>query len=273
MKKIQWKGFVAGLLTAVFALGLGGMAVAATRGTARTRTLEVTDGISVTVNGVPFTPTASDGTAIPVFASGGVTYVPVRQFSEAAGMTVDYDSKTRTARIETGEYAAATDPQAARYIGVDKARELALADAKVAAGDALFLRAALDWEDGKAVYEVEFCAGNTEYDYELDALTGAVLKRDKDIENFDWSHRDNYHADHDLPASPAPSGAPQKRLTAQEAQSAALGRLPGGQVVKCELDEDDGVWVYELELRAGAAEYDCEVDAVSGEILKWERDD
>ena len=46
----------------------------------------------------------------------------------------------------------------------------------------------------------------------------------------------------------------------------------GATVVKCELDWDDGRQVYELELRNGRMEYECDIDAKSGSILKWEAD-
>ena len=42
-------------------------------------------------------------------------------------------------------------------------------------------------------------------------------------------------------------------------------------MVKCQLDRDDGRTIYEVELRNGRMEYDCDIDAVSGQILKWER--
>lgn len=42
--------------------------------------------------------------------------------------------------------------------------------------------------------------------------------------------------------------------------------------MKCELDRDDGRWVYELELRNGRTEYECDINAVTGVILDWESD-
>ena len=42
------------------------------------------------------------------------------------------------------------------------------------AADAIFVKAGLDWDDGRTEYEVEFYAGNTEYDYSIDATTGAI---------------------------------------------------------------------------------------------------
>jgi len=281
--KERSKGFLTGLLTAALVLGLGGAALAAGR------TVEIDDGVAVTINGVPFVPKDVNGKEVPLFAYDGTTYAPVRAFAEAAGLSVDYDAAKRTARIETADYTAQADPAAERYIGAAKAKEIALADAGTKADDALFLKAGLDWEDTyeggkkvvKAVYEVEFCAGTTEYDYEIDALTGAVLKRDLDLPDFDWSrhdgyrighHQDVHHDDdhHDDDRHTVPAGL----ITAEKAQEIALGKAPGAVVVKCELDyEDDwGRWEHELELAAPGVEYECEIDAKTGEILKWEAD-
>ncbi len=255
MNKDRCKGFVTGLLTAAILLGLGGAAWAAGR------SVWVEDGVAVTVNGVPFHPKDASGKEVPLFAYNGTTYAPIRAFSKAAGLKVDYDAATRTAQVETSEYAKAADPQAGEYITAEKAKALALADAGVKEQDALFLKSYLEWEDGKAIYDVEFCAPSGEYDYELDAKTGKVLKKDYECEDYDWD------------ASQDGEGAQEGLLTPEEAKTIALTKLPGAKVVKCELDEDDGRWEYELELRLGGVEYECALDAKTGEILKWERDD
>ena len=38
-------------------------------------------------------------------------------------------------------------------------------------------------EDGILVYEVEFKSGNMEYDYEINAATGAILKHESELED------------------------------------------------------------------------------------------
>ena len=68
------------------------------------------------------------------------------------------------------------------YIGVEKAKSIALKDAGVSG--ATFVKAKLDTEDGVKVYDVEFYKGNVEYDYEIDAITGKILEKDRDIENY-----------------------------------------------------------------------------------------
>ena len=41
----------------------------------------------------------------------------------------------------------------------------------------------LDRDDGRLVYEIEFHVGRTEYDYEIDAASGTVLKADMDTDD------------------------------------------------------------------------------------------
>ena len=280
MNKERIKGFGAGLLTAVLILGLGGAAVAA-------RNITVNDGVAVTINGVPFTPKDANGQTVTLFAYNGTTYAPVRAFSEAAGLLVDYDADKGVARIETPDYAAQADPAYSTYIGVDKARELALSDAGVTLADARILKSCLDWEDGRAIYDVEFCSLRTEYDYEVDAATGAILKKELDLPDFDWSCHDDYrisqgwgwhHGGHHGQPSWAGQGGsgtnPAGLITQAKAIDIAAERsgITVYTVDKCELDYDDGAWVYEIELRAGWTEYECEIDAASGTVLKWEID-
>ena len=75
--------------------------------------------------------------------------------------------------------AAATE--AARgFIGVDRAKSIALGHAGVSASSVAFSKAKLDDDDGRGVYEIEFYVGNTEYDYEIDAHSGGIIEYDKD---------------------------------------------------------------------------------------------
>ncbi len=182
MNKDKLSGFCIGL--AVCAAVAGVVVTANAAG----KLIEVSDQVGVTINGVPFTPKDANGNKVSLLNYNGTIYAPVRAFSKAAGLTVDYDSTTHTAVLETNDYASASDPDSGAYISAEKARELALADARVNVNDALFLKACLAWEDGKACYEVEFCAGNTEYDYELDACTGRIVDKDFDCDDFDWTH-------------------------------------------------------------------------------------
>ena len=75
-----------------------------------------------------------------------------------------------------------------KYIGVDKAKSIALSDAGIKSSAATFTKAKLDKDDGVATYEIEFFSGNTEYEYEISATSGKIL--DKDFDREDWDDDD-----------------------------------------------------------------------------------
>lgn len=67
---------------------------------------------------------------------------------------------------------------------MERAKEIALKDAGLSASQVSFVRAGLDWDNGRMEYEVEFWKDNVEYDYEIDAYTGTILHSDRDIEGY-----------------------------------------------------------------------------------------
>ena len=69
------------------------------------------------------------------------------------------------------------------YIGVSKAKSIALSRAGLSSAN--WIHAYLDYDDGRAVYELEFVTSNYEYDVEIDARTGSVLDFDKDHRDWD----------------------------------------------------------------------------------------
>ena len=86
-----WKGFGSGLVLTVLIAALCVTATATSK-----RSIQVEDGIGITLNGARFTPRDADGKEVPVFLYNGTTYVPVRAISEAMGMDVSFNSATRT---------------------------------------------------------------------------------------------------------------------------------------------------------------------------------
>ena len=74
-------------------------------------------------------------------------------------------------------------PETAQDIGHAKAKSIALNHAGVDANTAYDMNIELDVEDGTIVYEVEFKSGNREYEYEIDAATGAILQHETEIDD------------------------------------------------------------------------------------------
>lgn len=156
-------------------------------------------------------------------------------------------------------------PQQSASITEEQAKEIAASHAGVAVADLTFHSVSLEEDDGRRVYDVEFYSGSTEYDYEIDAATGDILSYDNDVENFS------------IPQQQSTQGtATGSYIGDDAAKAAALQRagLTADQVrwEKCELDEDDGRFSYELEFSSGQHEYECEVEAFTGEILNFEQD-
>ena len=134
------------------------------------------------------------------------------------------------------------------------------------ANDAIFVKAGLDWDDGRVRYEVEFYAGNTEYDYDIDATTGAVLAYDREWDDFSLKVNGGN-------SSSGGTTTQDNLITEAKAKEIALAKAPAGStVVKCKLDRDDGRYVYEIEMRNGYTEYECDINAVTGVIIDWDAD-
>ena len=76
-----------------------------------------------------------------------------------------------------------TQPGTAQDIGHAKAKSIALNHAGVDANMVYDMNIQLDVEDGTIIYEVEFKSGNREYDYEIDAATGAILYHETEIDD------------------------------------------------------------------------------------------
>ena len=144
-----------------------------------------------------------------------------------------------------------------RYIGLARARELAFSHAGCTESQAVVYKERLKIGDVLAKYELEFVVGSTEYEYEIHAETGAVLKCKRE-------------------RAKAPVNPDRTFLSAEEITEKALAYagVSAGQATGliCRFERDDGVFVYEVEFEADGWEYETEWDAVSGEMLKTEKE-
>ena len=154
-------------------------------------------------------------------------------------------------------------------IGKQKAQEIALADAGVAARDALHLIVKPDWDDGVRIYEVEFCTASQEYDYEIHAETGDILSRDREAE---W----NGTTASGSSSTGSTASASTTDIGEAKAKSVALSHAgiseSSTSYIYAKKDWDDGRWVYDVEFWADGKEYDYEILASNGTILSYDYD-
>ena len=92
---------------------------------------------------------------------------------------------------------------AAGRLTKDEAKKIALDKAGVTAAEATFTKARLDYDDGREEYEFEFFANGREFDIDVDANTGRVVKFDversyRDFDDYyDFDYDDRYDRDFD----------------------------------------------------------------------------
>lgn len=160
-----------------------------------------------------------------------------------------------------------------------RAKEIALSHAGVTADSIAGYQWKLDFDDGISVYELEFTAGGYEYDYEINAASGDVIKYEKEAD---------------------PTAAPA--TTAQDAETAAASGSYIGEARAWEiafshagvtadsaahcgiaLDHENhhaahgqhhgsNCCVYEVDFHCGGYEYEYKIDALTGSILDFEQE-
>lgn len=177
------------------------------------------------------------------------------------GTILEKDMETNAASGSEPENNKGNSTASQQLISKADARSRALQDAGVSAKAATFTKTKLDYENGRQVYEIEFVTATMEYDYELDAESGAVRERKSErleIQNQEQSK---------------PSAS---YIGVDRAKSTALSHagLQAGSVTftKAKLENDDGMSVYEIEFRKGSTEYEYSIDAYKGTILEWDKE-
>lgn len=169
------------------------------------------------------------------------------------------------------------------YIGVEAAKSAAFAHAGLDAAQVTMGEVDFDYEDGRMVYELEFYASGAEYEYDIDASTGAVVKSSQEGGRTQTgSSTGSSGASGNVPSG-AGSGTAQSEaggtaadIGREAALAAALNHaeVSQDQVYDLEVKQeyDDGRLEYEIEFKTGGWEYEYTISAADGAILDYERD-
>ena len=186
------------------------------------------------------------------FTSGSYTYE--YRVNAVDGSILQADRNAVTQEAETGT-TTGSQTTTTKKITKAKAKSIALKHAGVSASKATFVKAKLDYEDGRRVYEIEFYSGNTEYDYEILASNGKIISYDKDIENYKIPRKNTS-------SSTYIGKAKAKSIALKDAGVSASSAT----FTKTKLDYEDGIRVYEIEFYTNSAEYEYEISAKTGKI-------
>jgi uncharacterized membrane protein YkoI len=209
---------------------------------------------------------------------------PSCTFEDLAPLTINELNLLRAGQAESAVESVGTASEKA-YIGQDTVRQLVLEHAGVASGDATRWEIELDTEHGVLVYDVEFDAAGFEYEYQVNAVTGQIVSAEKEADGHAADHTVQtptssgaaQSQDTQIQSTPTQSAAPtQSAITQELAKELALAHagVASGDVThwEVELDTEHGVQIYEIEFRAGGYEYEYQLNAATGEILKAEKE-
>ncbi len=135
----------------------------------------------------------------------------------------------------------------------DEAIDKALADAGLTRENVRALEAELDLDRNGLYWEVEFVAGTTEYDYDINAETGELFR-----------------------IGAQPPAATEQGITRQQAIETALSAAGLTQEsvrnLESELDREHGGIYWEVDFEYGNTEYSYHIDASTGEIIRSQQE-
>lgn len=222
--------------------------------------------------------------------------------ADASASSGSSDTETETQVKSVG---SASDKS---YIGEDKAEEAALKRAGVSASKVTNKKVKLDYEDGVMVYEVDFKADGYEYECEVNATTGEIVKYEKEVDddgqkgkqnnagngststqNNGGTKSDNTGNDKSDTATNQNDNTGNKKdntstqtgntsavIGEDKAKEIALSHagLSASQISRysIELDVENGTKVYEIEFKAGGYEYEYDINAATGSVVKYDRE-
>lgn len=112
-----------------------------------------------------------------------------------------------------------------------------------------------DFNDEIPNYDFKILKDNMEYDLEVNAYDGSIREIEKEVDK---------HGSNPIDES--------KLIGETKAREIAQAKVPEGEIVGFEYEGDEVVPNYDISMRDAKYEYSFEIDALTGEILKSEKD-
>lgn len=194
----------------------------------------------------------------------------------AINSTLKFDELAALSVEELKDLAEAGVP--AMPIGKAAAAYAAEQYAGTAALDSVTAEVDPELDEYLAYYEVELHTAWGEFEYLVDAYTGKVLSGQKDLLTTVSARNDAVKPSQPV-SPPAQSSQPVQPSGSADighakAKSIALNHAGVSESkaydMDIELDDEDGILIYEVEFKSGGMEYSYEINAATGAILKHE---
>ena len=116
-----------------------------------------------------------------------------------------------------------------------------------------FTKNKLDYDDGTLIYELEFYYNDTDYEFNINAYTKEIINVSIDSNDYSTNNSDNY-------------------IELEKAKELVKNHSKKDNIffVKAEFDFDNKTPIYELEFYDNNKKYEYEVNASTGNIIKYE---
>ena len=196
-------------------------------------------------------------------------------FADLAGLSIheiNLIASSKEVKIENLSSIGQASDKA--YIGAEAAKEIAFKHAGVAADAVSQLKVEFDSEDGVMTYEIDFYSNHMEYEYDIHAKTGQIVKFERENEGHMPSSSGNTSSG--TTSSGGNSGNNGNYIGEEQAKKIALNHAGVSEVnasrLQVKFDYDDGLALYEVEFHVDRVEYDYEIDASTGNIRSWDQD-
>lgn len=220
-------------------------------------------------------------------------------YEDLAKMTINELNLIKDSKeVKTDKVKTTGTSSTKSYIGQAKAKDIALKHAGTSESKIYDYSIDFDSDGGILVYEIEFNTKNYEYEYDVNAKTGEIVKNEKS-QNDDYnedvlegkvpSSITNSNTTTSKPSSSTskPSNSTSSKpssstssssslISRSKAKTIALNKagVSSSQITdyEIELDTENGTKVYEISFNSGRNEYDIEINAKTGKILKYEKE-
>ena len=214
---------------------------------------------------------AKPAAAVKPSAKPAESAKPEKSMEPAASVKPEESAKPETTAAPAEVTPEPSAPAAPEYIEPETAVKAALKHAKVSEKDADVYKARIEELRGTSVYIIGFTAGDADYEYEINAVTGKVEGWERLRSVAAEAAAETASVPENSAASSTSGSNLPELIDVQAAKLTAYSHAgiaeKDAQSVKSALRLDGLKLVYEIQFTADKYDYDYTVDAVSGDII------
>lgn len=165
---------------------------------------------------------------------------------------------------------------ASGQISVEDAKAAAFAHAGLKEKDVVLRKAALDMDDDRGIlkYDVDFYAADKDFEYDIDAATGAVIKAEREMMDAeDYAEMKAIKESMKTKEAAKAAGLNEEGALDIALKHAGVAKSDVSfKKVHLDFDDDLGKTIYDVEFHVGIKEYNYDIDPTTGAIYEFDVD-